>query len=413
MPPNLCWAQTKGKQEWLVQHCFLMRLAILLDIFVALVAAAQDLSERYLVSLKVSETLENFANYDKNYPKALHIQPLIDRAFTIGKYAGFSGNFDRKALDRLRRCPLVAEITPDIVVNAFDISVQRNSPKHLARLSTSDGLRDSGMPYSYCYEDNLEVLVYVIDSGININHPEFGGRAHAGADFTDEGPGDFNGHGTHVAGLIGSKTYGAAKNATIIEVKALNGMGSGTLSSILSSIDFAVNDRAKRGKPGVANLSLGAMRNNVLNRAVNAAADTGLVIIAAAGNSNMNACLTSPGSAHSAITVGAIDDLNDSLPVFTNWGECVDVFASGVEVESVHYNDEKEAQLLSGTSMAAPIVAGLAANLLSLGNLPGDIKSLITNTAVKNKIPRSSMLYRFRTPNKIAYNGLEGECDGM
>ncbi|CAH2350673.1 subtilase-type proteinase Rrt12p [[Candida] railenensis] len=366
-------------------------------------------SNKYLVSLKITETLDNFFKYDKTYPISQHINPLIESSFSIGKYSGFAGNFSDSALERLKRCPLVAEITPDVEVKAFDIRLQVDGPRHLGRICQKDTLHQTS-PFNYCYDEGTEVLAYVIDSGINIHHPEFGGRAEAGADFTGEGPGDFNGHGTHVAGLIGSETFGSSKSVKIIEVKALNFMGSGTLSSIISSIEFCVNHRESSGLPGVANLSLGAPRNRALNRAINAAADTGLVIVVAAGNDNSDACGTSPASASRAITVGAIDDIDDSLSIFTNWGGCVDIFSSGVEVDSIDYASAGPSKK-SGTSMASPIVAGLAANLLSLGNPPDNIQELIKSMSSKNRISFKSSITRFGTPNKIAYNRLEGACE--
>lgn len=368
-------------------------------------------SDRYLVSLKVTETLENFLKYDESYPLSQHINPLIDRAFSIGKYCGFSGEFSELALERLRKCPLVAGISPDIKVEAFETAEQYHSPRHLSRLSQRDKIEDE-QSFEYCYTVvNDPVLAYVIDSGINIDHPEFGGRAIEGADFTGEGPGDNNGHGTHVAGLIGSNSYGSSKNVTLVEVKALDSRGSGSLSSIISAIEFAVNHRERSGLPGVANLSLGSMRNSALNRAVDAATETGLVIVVAAGNSNMNACLTSPASARGAITVGAINDVDDTLAPFTNWGDCVEIFASGVNVESVHYETDDISQNLSGTSMASPIVTGFIATLLSLGNSPEDVPDIISRMSLKGRIPRQSFLFRYQTPNKIAYNGNEGKCN--
>ncbi|CAK7912883.1 subtilase-type proteinase Rrt12p [[Candida] anglica] len=375
------------------------------------VAAAEDL--RYLVSLKVQETYESFIRYDKTYPLSQHINPLIDHAYSIGKYSGFSGNFTEQALERLQRCPLVAEITPDITVEAFETTIQNSSPRHLARLSQEDNLESE--TFSYCFNNDTQspVLAYVIDSGININHPEFGGRAQRGADFTGEGSGDYNGHGTHVAGLIGSNTYGVSKNVRLVEVKALNKYGAGSLSTIISAIEFAVNHRSEAGLPGVANLSLGAMRSGALNRAVTAALETGLVVVVAAGNSNSNACMTSPASSRGAITVGSIDDCDDSLTPFTNWGECVDLFASGLNVQSVHYDSESDFQTLSGTSMSSPIVAGQVSVLLSEGVPPGNILKTLKDMSTKNKIPKSSIVFRFRSPNRIVYNGMEGECDNL
>lgn len=369
------------------------------------------LASPYLVTLKPTESLDTFLKYEKTMSQG-DFKAYISHSFRIGNFSGFFGDLSANIVQKLQKCPLVAELAPDIEIRAFDITTQYDAPRHLARLSQEEKLGYGS--FDFIYNSSMtgkHVNAYVIDSGVFIQHPEFEGRARHGIDLTGEGPGDENGHGTHVAGLIGSKTYGVAKSANIIEVKALDKTGSGSLSTIIAAIEFAVNDRKKEEVPGVANLSLGSIRNKILNKAVQAAFETGLVIVAAAGNSNVNACMSSPASAKSAITVGAIDDRSDTLASFSNWGKCVDIFASGTYVASLNIKDEKKAQLLSGTSMASPIVTGLVSTLLSLGMSPFDIKDEILNMAIKNRIPKSSLLLRRKTPNRIAYNGLEGNGD--
>lgn len=363
---------------------------------------------QYLVSLKLTETLDHFFQYDLNYPVAQRVKSFVSDSYTIGNFTVMTGNFTKSAVERLKRCPLIADITPDIIINAFDIESQDHCPRHLARVSQVEKL--TGHDFTYFYDSDKVgsgVNAYIIDSGIEIDHPEFQGRAHKGIDFTKEGFGDINGHGSHVAGLIGSKTYGVAKDVNLFEVKALDKRGAGSLSTIISAIEFTVNHRRESGKPGVANLSLGAAKNKVLNQAVDAAADTGLVIVVAAGNSNVDACLTSPASSQSAITVGAIDDTSDGLTSFSNWGKCVDIFASGAYVSSVNSHDYYNPQVLSGTSMSAPIVTGMVSTLLSSGVSPLEVKNEIIKMSIKNKIPKSSMFLRRKTPNRIVYNGLD------
>lgn len=362
----------------------------------------------HLVVLKATESLESFMKYDVTFPVAQRVKNFITKDFKIGNLVGFTGNFTKAALDRLKRCPMVEEILPDVVFKAFDIEEQQNAPTHLARLSQASGFLKPKR--SYFYEGNArgsDVNVYIIDSGIQIKHPEFQSRALAGMDFTDEGSGDTNGHGTHVAGIIGSKTYGVAKDATLIELKTLDKFGQGSLSSILSAIEYAVNHRKDSMRPGVANLSLGANTNSLLNRVIDSASETGLVLVVAAGNLNIDACLTSPASAAGAITVGAIDDSTLGVAEFSNWGLCVDVFASGVGIASVNANDAKKPNTLSGTSMAAPVVSGLIANFMSDGVSPFEVKQHLLDLAVKNEIVTGSLRRRPNTPNLLAYNG----CD--
>ncbi|RCK66245.1 Subtilase-type proteinase RRT12 [Candida viswanathii] len=386
-----------------------MRLTI--HLATLLVVAPILAYEPYLISLHPKESLDTFMSYDSTYPEHLQVKELIKSSFHIGNFSGFAGNFSEPILARLSKCPLVEEIVPDVMVHAYDISTQYNAPRHLARISRRKRMLPL-IKYPFVYDADFvgkRVNAYVIDSGVDIGHPEFQGRARSGTDFTNEGIGDQNGHGTHVAGLIGSQTYGVAKDVSIIDVKALNAKGTGALSTILLAIEYAVNHRLRSGRLGVANLSLGAYKNNLLNRAIEQATLTGLVFVVAAGNNNINACLTSPSSSPYAVTVGAIDDFNDSVASFSNWGPCVDVFASGSYVKSVNIKSHLKPLTLLGTSMAAPIVTGIAASLLSEGIDPEMIKDHIIEISTKGMIPRTSLFLRKKTPNRIANNGV---CTG-
>lgn len=306
--------------------------------------------------VKLADTATMSA-YLGRYPEA---KGYIKSTFAFGKFRGFSGAFDTNFLATLRKCPWVVDISPDVTVHTtqrFPSSRLRQSdaPRHLARLWSRRRLPDddttgtipadlplgSSSPLWFVHNPyNTEsVHAYVIDTGVNVDHPEFGGRARPGADFTGEGSGDTNGHGTHVAGLVGSRTYGVAKRINIIEVKVLGRNGDGSLSQVIAGIDFAANDRARRGLVAVANLSLGATYNRLLNDAIDAAVDSGLPVVVAAGNSGVPACTSSPASSSKSITVGAIDDRGDTIASFSNYGSCVDLFASGVFVQSLSNND--------------------------------------------------------------------------
>lgn len=363
----------------------------------------------HLVVLKSPETVGSFLKYDLKFPETQRVRDFITQSFLIGSFVGFSGNFTKATIERLHKCPMVAEITPDIVFKALDIQEQKNSPTHLARLSQ---VNYNTMRTSYFYDSTAtgkDVNVYVLDSGIKADHPEFEKRAFPGRDFTGEGSGDTNGHGTHVAGIVGSKTYGVAKDANLYEVKALDKSGRGSLSTILGAIEFAVNHRKQTRMPGVANLSLGAFKNTVMNRVIDAACDTGLVIVVAAGNLNVDACYTLPASSHKAITVGAIDDSTLGIAEFSNWGRCVDIFTSGVAVSSVSIRDVDVPVLLSGTSMSSPIVAGMVANMLSMKVSPFDVKEKLLELGTENMMSWRSLRGKRHTANLVAYNGLDPE----
>lgn len=390
---------------------FSMRCTSCTTILLSLLVLFARCENSFLVSLKPKETLDSFMLYDASYPEELQVKDSITRSFKIGSFAGFTGEFTDQVIERLSRCPLVDEISPDIIVYSLETHYQMFAPRHLARLSR----RKRMLPirkYPFVYNNEFagkKVNAYVIDSGIYIGHPEFQGRARTGRDFSNEGEGDNNGHGTHVAGLIGAKTYGVAKHVEIFDVKALNAVGTGTLSTIIAAIEFVVNHRLRSGRPGVANLSFGAHHNAILNSAVEQATRTGLVFVVAAGNSNIDACLMSPASSPYAITVGAIDDHGDSISGFSNWGRCVDIFASGSNVRSVDFKNIYKSLVLSGTSMASPIVAGVVATLLSEGVDPACVKDRLREIATVNRISRTSMYFRPDTSNKIAYVEVEEE----
>lgn len=379
---------------------------------VSLFSISLVVGDSYFITLKDDETFEDFYANDLKYPKSLQVKDFVTSTFSIGKFKGMIGDFSHLILERLSRCPYVSEMSPDIKIKALEVVEQDEAPRHLSRISQRKKLKKP--PFKYIYDTDANghnVNAYILDSGIDLGHPEFQGRAKHGKDFTNEGLGDSNGHGTHVAGIIGSQTFGVAKSVNLIEVKALAGDGSGSLSSIIAALEYSLNHKQKANVPGVANLSLGAAKNSILNKAIDAAVLSGLTVVVAAGNSNINSCKTSPGSSSKAITVGSIDDRYDTIASFSNWGECVDIFASGVKVQSVNYKDVKTSRELTGTSMSAPIVSGIIANILSSGVPSHKVKEVLMEMATDNKIKRTSFLIRKKSPNRIAFNGLDIDSD--
>ena len=213
------------------------------------------------------------------------------------------------------------------------MAVQPDAPYGLARLSH----RDRGAS-EYVYDDVAgdDTFSYIVDSGIFVDHPEFEGRASFGANFVGDGnDDDGNGHGTHCAGTVGSRTYGVAKKTNLIAVKVMNAHGGGGSSQLLAGIDWATRDVEEKGRSGksVANLSVGGPRGQALNRAVQAATEQGLAMFVAAGNSGQPAASFSPSSEKTACVVGAIDE-DDARPSFSNYGPELAVFAPGVEIMS-------------------------------------------------------------------------------
>ncbi|CAE7900113.1 unnamed protein product, partial [Symbiodinium sp. KB8] len=228
-------------------------------------------------------------------------------------------------------------------------------------------------PYSNSYSysrDGSGVDVYVVDSGVRQTHVDFGDRALAGFDGINDGlpqASDCNGHGTHVAGTVGGTTVGIAKNATLIAVRVFGCTGGGSTAVILNALEWVSQTAAQRlatqGRRGVVNMSLGGGRSTTFDAATNKLAREGLVVVVAAGNENQDACNTSPAAAELAIAVGATD-INDVKATFSNFGPCVDIQAPGVDIFSAYHTADTSANVLDGTSMASPAVAGMAARYL-------------------------------------------------
>ena len=167
--------------------------------------------------------------------------------------------------------------------------------------------------------------------------------------------------GTHVAGTAGGKTYGVAKNANIIALKVLNKAGSGGLFGVLKGLEYALSDIAKKSGKGILNMSLGGSRMQSLNDALDSAFQKGLLAVVSAGNNNVDACMISPASAGTVISVGALQKGKDELSSYSNYGVCVDIFAPGDSIKSATSADNQSLGFMSGTSMAGPLVAGVAA----------------------------------------------------
>jgi len=257
---------------------------------------------------------------------------------------------------------------------------------------------------AYAHDPNwgAGVTVYVLDTGVRITHEEFEGRAEWGANFAGGADQDNNGHGTHCAGTIAGKTYGVAKAAKIVAVKVLSDFGSGSFAGIISGIEWA----AKNGK-GVANMSLGGGYSAALNDAVNAATAEGVLFSNAAGNSNRDSCTFSPASAEDGVCVGSTElaskngDQVDSRSSFSNFGSCNDIFAPGSSIISAYRGSDSTYATLSGTSMAAPHVAGVLAIGLQAnpGYSPAQLKQWVIDTSMSGLVENAGT----GTPNRLLH----------
>lgn len=245
----------------------------------------------------------------------------------------------------------------------------------LARINHRNKLTPRNMHYVYPPHSGSGVMVYVLDTGVYTQHREFDGRARSGKTFVEhEKDTDLNGHGTHVAGIIASHLYGVAKVAQITSVKVLDRDGHGTASTSIAGIQWAVLDAQRLArqyynfKGGVINLSSGG-GGVVLSEieAVNKAVRAGVHVVVSAGNDDTDACTQSPAAADLAITVAA-STINDRRAEYSNYGECVDIFAPGDSVLSTGIDGPDASSTRSGTSMAAPYITGLIAQFLSSHN---------------------------------------------
>ena len=286
---------------------------------------------------------------------------------------GFAAELPEAAAGALRRHPSVASIESDRRVRIDN--VEEGAPWALDRIDQS-ALPLSGT-YNYA-STGAGVHAYVIDTGILPTHIEFGGRVASGYSVVEDGRGtvDCNGHGTHVAGIVGGATYGVAKGVTLHPVRVFDCSGGGSYSGILAGVDWVT---ANRIRPAVANMSLSGVHLSIIDDAVQRSIGAGVTYAVAAGNNATDACGFSPASAPQALTVAATDS-RDRRASFSNIGSCVDLFAPGANVTSAWIGSNAATKVMSGTSMASPHVAGAAA--LYLGAMPSAAPSEVAQAIV-------------------------------
>jgi subtilisin family serine protease len=314
---------------------------------------------------------------------------------------GFSVTMSEAAARRLAAHPAVDYVEQDLLVHLQ--ATQTDPPSWgLDRVDQRNRPLDS----TYNYRNTASnVRIYILDTGVRRTHDEFGGRAFIGFDAITSGgaANDCNGHGTHVAATAAGSSYGVAKQARIYSVRVLNCQGSGTTSQVVAGVNWVTGNAVK---PAVANMSLSfAGTSSSVNNAVANSIASGITYVVSAGNNSANACDFSPAKVPAAITVGSTTS-TDARSSFSNFGSCVDLFAPGSSISSAWHTNDSATNVLNGTSMAAPHVAGAAAIAVSAnpgwsaGNVIKRVMADTTTGVVSNPGTGS--------PNRLLYAGTGG-----
>lgn len=297
-------------------------------------------------------------------------------------------------IEAMKKNPQVLSVESDTIVN-IDATTQSNPDWGLDRIDQKALPLNS--TYSYL-QTGSGTTAYIVDTGILSSHQEFSGRVLSGYTAISDGNGttDCNGHGTHVAGTVGGTTYGVAKSVNLVPIRILGCDGSGASSNVIAGLDWILKNGKK---PAVVNMSLGGATSSSLDSAVENLYNNGYVMVVAAGNSNTDACTSSPARVSKAITVAATDN-TDTRASYSNYGSCVDIFAPGSQINSSWIGSNTATKILNGTSMATPHVAGVVAEMLQSTPTasPQTISTNLLNQASSNVVKNPS-----GSPNRLLY----------
>ena len=338
------------------------------------------------VDAKINEIASEYrGNIDKRFAHAIE---------------GFSVEMTEAEAQRLSEDSRVKYVEEDGFVEPQ--AIQTNATWGISRIDQ----RSWQYPLSTEYEYNATgagVNVYVVDTGVLTTHPDFGGRALNGTNTSGDNTRieDCNGHGTHVAGTIGSNTYGVAKDVRLYSVRVFPCWGGTAVSNVVSGLDWVMRQATV---PSVVNMSLGGAASSSLDQAVQATINKGITVVAAAGNSNQNACSESPARVAGAITVGMTDQ-RDYRDWVSNYGPCVDLFAPGIIIESL-WSEGQYGYSMSGTSAAAPHAAGVAALYLSAN--PGASPADVSNALIANATRDILVDIGVGSPNLLLFSDFPG-----
>jgi len=315
----------------------------------------------YIIKLKKGVPQSKLTNL---FTPSLAAANKLKHTFKPNFFNGFSGDFTPEFLAHVKKSlgKDIQYIEKNGIMTTF---AQQANPPSWGQRRISTRKLDLTAPFSYHANAGKGVNVYVVDTGLQFNHKDFGGRAKLDNSIVKgETDPDANGHGTHCAGTVASATYGVAKAVNVLGVKVLNGAGSGTYADVIAGIQYVAGKASPRVINTVMSMSLGGPTSKAVNDAIDAAFNAGVVTIVAAGNNNGDACAISPAGATKAFTVGATDN-TDARASYSNFGKCVKIFAPGSNIISLWKGADGATNTISGTSMATPHVAGVAALFMS------------------------------------------------
>ncbi|MFF5718800.1 S8 family peptidase [Streptomyces buecherae] len=343
-------------------------------------APGQAVQGSYIVTLKSGVTAKSLAR-----AKGLNTQYVFSKVLN-----GFAAKLTAGQLSALRANPAVRAIEEN--QKATVSGTQNGATWGLDRIDQRNRPLDSTYTWN---RDGAGVTAYIIDTGLDSRHADFGGRAQNVYNSVGGSGEDCHGHGTHVGGTVGGNAYGVAKGVALRGVKVLGCDGSGSFAGIIAGFDWV---RANAAKPAVANASLGGGYSAAVNTAAANLANSGVHLSVAAGNDNRDACNYSPASAASVLTVAASDS-SDRKASFSNYGRCVETYAPGVSITSARMGGGSTS--MNGTSMASPHAAGVAA-LYKANN--GDASSATINSWVtSNATPDVITGNVSGTPNRLLF----------
>ncbi|CAM9019081.1 unnamed protein product [Wickerhamomyces anomalus] len=344
----------------------------------------------FVVQFKQDFTFDNFFTKYYNQKESIDVasaQSLGFKVFDMGLFKGIMGEFNADMINSLYYDKNIASISIDRELVLAE--VQENAPKHLARLSQKEALKNN-------------------HSGIHALHSDFSRRVTKVADFTGEGGGqeDSVGHGSYMAGVIGSETYGVAKKSNLFDVKVTDKKGRTKLSAVIGALSLILADSKVTNRPTLVVVPLIMKKNAILNGAIESLVKEGIPVIVPAGNDGKQSCNYSPASAKGALTVGSIDVETDSIASFSNWGACVDVFAPGTNIKTTS-NHKNEVVTKSGTSLSTGITAGLVAYFMGMGDSGKEAVQRVIQYSNADSIPEESLNFKPLTANRIVFN-----CEG-